>query len=824
MRGCWRQALAVALVGGLLGAVALAAVAGARRTSSAYGRYLASVNASDVLVSTPGRVPGVPVTRVIRLISQLPGVASGAAFVGLNAEPVFRGRADDSYLTSGLYGSFGSLRAGGEFFAQDRVTVLAGRLPAPGSASEIVLPPGLARKFGTWVGGKVSYAFRRTDATGQPAGKQFTRTYRVAAIADIPPVLVDDSDQVETGVLPAGATRQLLPQYGFAVVGLRLDSAPAGIAGLQDRLAALARSLEPRGRGSAGPPLPLIVNRADVIRRQVQQAIRPQVVALTVFGVIAALAMIVLMSQGFLQLLSRSARDVSVARVLGATRVQAALAASLPGVIAIAGAMVLAAAGAVALSPLAPVGPVRRFDPDRGVQADGAVLGAGMAVLAVCLLGLLAVTAARAARTARPPAGPSAGQPSLIARAAAAAGLPVSAVVGSRNALEPGPGTRPVPVRSALLGSIAAVTAVTGAVVFGTSLEGLISHPARYGWDWDVVIQAEGGFGSFAPGSISQLLDGQPSVAGWSEFAFAQLRVGGKVIPVLGLRRGAGSAEPPVTSGRPIAGDHQIALGTVTLRELGKKPGDTVTVGAGSAARPFTITGTVTLPSFGMQGADHVSLGRGAMLSEAALLSATGTSAAQQPDSQIALPLPSAVAIRLAPGTTASARERLVTQILSARPDRTPGGTQQLTRSKAAAVVNAAQMGRQQLALALSLAAAAVLSLALTVLASARRRRHELGLLKALGMTRGQVRVIVTWQVTLTLLTAAVAGIPLGIAAGRWAWHSFAGSLGVVPVTVVPVLLLAAGSAALIAAGNLLALAPATLAARTPPGTTLRAE
>src|SRR5262249_39489981 len=87
---------------------------------------------------------------------------------------------------------------------------------------------------------------------GQPAGKQFTRTYRVAAIADVPPVLVDDSDQVETGVLPAGATRQLLPEYGFAVVGLRLDSAPAGIAVLQDRLAALARSLEQRGRGGGG--------------------------------------------------------------------------------------------------------------------------------------------------------------------------------------------------------------------------------------------------------------------------------------------------------------------------------------------------------------------------------------------------------------------------------------------------------------------------------------------------------------------------------------------------------------------------------------------
>src|ERR1044071_6422675 len=109
VRGCWR----VALVGGLLGAVALAAVAGARRTSSAYGRYLASVSASDLLVGTPGRVPGIPVTRLIRLISHLPGVTSGAAFLGLNAMPVIHGRPDDGYLTSGLDGSFGSLREGG---------------------------------------------------------------------------------------------------------------------------------------------------------------------------------------------------------------------------------------------------------------------------------------------------------------------------------------------------------------------------------------------------------------------------------------------------------------------------------------------------------------------------------------------------------------------------------------------------------------------------------------------------------------------------------------------------------------------------------------
>ena len=60
----------------------------------------------------------------------------------------------------------------------------------------------------------------------------------------------------------------------------------------------------------------------------------------------------------------------------------------------------------------------------------------------------------------------------------------------------------------------------------------------------------------------------------------------------------------------------------MTLRELGKRVGDTVKVGTGPAGRTMTIVGTVTLPSFGVALADHVSLGRRAMLSEQALLAA----------------------------------------------------------------------------------------------------------------------------------------------------------------------------------------------------------
>ncbi len=100
---------------------------------------------------------------------------------------------------------------------------------------------------------------------------------------------------------------------------------------------------------------------------------------------------------------------------------------------------------------------MHRFDPARGFNADPLVLAGGGAVLGLVLLALLAVLAWRAVRPAgREPAR----RPSAIAAAAASAGLPVPAVIGARQALERRSGQRPAAVRAALVGSVAAVTAV----------------------------------------------------------------------------------------------------------------------------------------------------------------------------------------------------------------------------------------------------------------------------------------------------------------------------------------------------------------------------
>jgi FtsX-like permease family len=826
-RSSWRAAVTVALLSGILGAVALGALAGARRTASAYGRYLASINVSDVFVNVPGQVPGLPVTRPIELISRLGGISASSAYLGLSAAPVVRGRVDNAFQTNNVTGSFATAGVAAGYLQQDRMTVLAGRAPRTDSTSQIAITPGLARLFEVGVGGRVTYQFYRQNPQTYvitPAGR---RTFQVTGIVDIPPVLGDESDQIQTAVVPPAATRQLLSAYEFAWVGLRLDHGSAGIPALQRELAALAARTEQQVLASTGQQLPGLtfnIRNAAVVQSGVQQAIRPQAVALSVFGGFAALAILVLVGQGLAQLVSRSRLGIGVAVALGASRRQAALAASLPGAVAVLAGAALAVAGAIALSPLAPVGPVRRFDPARGVQADGLVLGAGSAIMIAALLAILGLMAARTARQA--PGDRAEGRASAVARAAAAAGLPATVVMASRNALESGAGRRAVPVRATLIGSVAAVVAVVAAVVFGASLTGLLAHPAQFGWSWNVLLQAEGGYGNFYPArAIDRLVDAEPSVSAWSQFGFSQVLIDGHVIPVLGLQRQRGAVEPPTTGGRPLAGNSEIELGSVTLRELGKKIGDAVEVGARGDRRQLRIVGTVTLPSFGVSIADHVSLGQGAMMSEQALLLASGASL-QNPltGGSVSQAWPSAVAIDLAPGTTAAQRRQLVAAISSANPDGTPGGTYELTQYLAAAVQNASQMGSQPLALALGLAAAAVLSLALTVLAAVRRRHRELALLKALGMTRRQLRAIVAGQTTLTLLIAVAIGLPAGIAAGRLAWRGFAGSLGIAPVTVVPALLLAAGAVLLVVAGNVVTSGPAAVAGRTDPAAALRAE
>jgi predicted lysophospholipase L1 biosynthesis ABC-type transport system permease subunit len=238
------------------------------------------------------------------------------------------------------------------------------------------------------------------------------------------------------------------------------------------------------------------------------------------------------------------------------------------------------------------------------------------------------------------------------------------------------------------------------------------------------------------------------------------------------------------------------------------------------------VVGTVTLPSLGVSLTEHVSLGKGAMMEESALEEVQGLVTKESVNAAYstltgAPGLPSVVAVDVSSPAEASL---LAARIIKAEPHATPGGMYQLPPQQGAQIINFQQMGALPLALALGVAVAAIMALALAVTASVRQHRRVLALLKSLGMRRGQLRAIVTTQAVTILAVAALAGIPLGVAAGRWTWTSYANSIGVVPAPVVPLITLALGAADLIAAGALLARWPATIAARTLPAVLLRAE
>jgi ABC-type antimicrobial peptide transport system permease subunit len=110
------------------------------------------------------------------------------------------------------------------------------------------------------------------------------------------------------------------------------------------------------------------------------------------------------------------------------------------------------------------------------------------------------------------------------------------------------------------------------------------------------------------------------------------------------------------------------------------------------------------------------------------------------------------------------------------------------------------------------------------LLVSVSRRRAEAGLLKVLGFVRYQVAAVVSWQATAVALVGIAAGVPLGIAAGNVLWRVFATNFGVVPLTVVAPLPVAALAFGVLAAANLLAFFPALLAARSRAAQLLRAE
>ena len=366
--------------------------------------------------------------------------------------------------------------------------------------------------------------------------------------------------------------------------------------------------------------------------------------------------------------------------------------------------------------------------------------------------------------------------------------LPPTVATGVRLALSRGRGPATVPVGATLLASILAAGVVTVALTFTASLDHLFATPRLYGQNWDYRSNYEAPTAAFyrADRSISAVARG-----GY----VSQVSLNGRAEGVVALDSVKGRIDPVVTVGRAPRRSDEVLLAPKTLDALGLRVGESVVASVGRTMR-MRVVGEGVVPEGVLN-----ELGTGAAMTWRAYRRL-------DPHTQ-----PYSFEARIAPGADKAATlARLERRFVAPAP--APPRT----------VADFGGVRELPLVVSVLLAAIAAATLAYTLAAAVRRRRRHLAVLKTLGFDRRQLLATVAWQ-ALTLVAIGLAvGLPLGIAAGRWAWYLFAEQIGVVPEPVTPVswILLVIPAAFLLA--YLVAALPAWNAARTRAAVVLRAE
>jgi MacB-like periplasmic core domain/FtsX-like permease family len=809
LRRRWRAMAGLALLLGLIGGVVLTAAAGARRTETAYPRLLQWSNASQVaLVSDRSPL----LYQRLRRLPQVRSVSVAGYYSAVLPGPDGRASTASTRVAAyaGLDGSYGVL--------DDKVKVLSGHLFDPADPHAAMIDQQLAGRLHLRPGGTLRLlVIPNAPVTGSPElQRAVAMSFRVSAIVvfanQIVPATPDDAEP--TALLPTPFTRIPVAQQannGY-LAGVRL--APGADRLAFERAASAAADGVPFIRRTG---FDIIDHAEDVAATE--RAITPQAFALAAFAALAGLITLAVIAQLLGRQLILDSAEFPILRSLGMSRrALTALSLARLAAVTIAGSA-LAVAIAIAASALMPIGAARVAEPSPGVEVNLAILAAAFAAIALLPLALVAPVAWRAAGRPHGPLGiAEPGGPAHASRVGVALGGAgsVTGVIGVRMAFEPGHGRTAVPVRSALLGTILAITAVVAALVFGTSLLHLIGTPRLYGKNWQQELDLA--FGSADREVGAKIAARQPGLSGYAGGNYGRLTVNGRAVAGIGIDPIRGGDYLTMLAGRPPRRREEIALGAQTLRNIHGHLGETVTVVANKRALPMRIVGTVVLPAFGQGGVESTDLGDGAVV-PASVLSV--------PDYLSGCPAHRTCynffLARYKPGVPmAAAAARLQTTVTELRCP--PLVCSVVSDQRPSDIRNYGGVRDTPLALGIVLALLAAGTLAHVLLTSLRRRRRDLAMLKALGLRRGQLLRVVAWQASALAAAALLVGLPLGVLAGRWAWALFAHSVGVAPEPAIPALLVLAAIPATLLLANAIAAGPGWAAARLSPATVLRAE
>lgn len=266
LRARWRGWAVLVLLVAFAGGAVLAAAAGARRTATAYPRFLTASKASDLLVA-PNRSG---LGGYFDALARLPGAAAVAPVTGLTLETPGLG---NSPVFTPVNGRLGRL--------VDVPKVLAGRLPAAGNAGEIVVDQRTAAMMGLQVGSVLTMHPVRlnpsadADTAGQGLARpRLVRERVVGVVVTRGSVLpVNQLDKAPVIMASPALFRRFGVRYVY-LTGAYVKLRPgASVEAFERRAQALARRFP-----ATGGHVFVAVEGAQAAA--VQRAIRPQAVAL----------------------------------------------------------------------------------------------------------------------------------------------------------------------------------------------------------------------------------------------------------------------------------------------------------------------------------------------------------------------------------------------------------------------------------------------------------------------------------------------------------------------------------------------------------------
>jgi len=777
VRRRWKSLVVLGVVIGLTTGFALSAWAGARRTGTALERLQAQTNAADAIVfpsqvgvSHPNwaRLRARPEVRTVAVWDLLFGIYNG------HEPSLMFGSFDGTYLDK-----------------VDKPVVMKGRMFNPHAPDEVVVDENAVTQVPP-IGGTFTYRFynsKQVDESGPPHGPTVTM-HVVGVVKELPQFVFVTEGQI---LVSPG----FMARYGSRIsasenADIVLRHGEADMEHLRHDVNALI------ARGSP-------VLDTHTTSRRVTTTLDVETTALLL------LAAAILLGGGILvvQVLGRSASiiadDASALRALGMSRDHLGLATGLSHLIPALVAAPVAFGVALLASPHFPVGMGRRVDPDVGYHVDWTVIGPGIAVVSV---GVLVVSAliGRGPRHERLRRVGPARRPGVVRRWA-----PVSIGLGSTMAFESGRGRRRIPVVPALLAAVVAVMGVIASLTIDRGITNALGHPevAGVAWDASVTPATSAQTGRNISIELARHLTEAEGVRAAAVVDRTVLDVGNVGAPVFSVRPIAGASSTPIQftllSGHAPHGRGQAAIGPATAKDLHVEVGDTVSVGPRRAR--VKIVGEALFPSD-----VHAEFDEGLWL------------APRQFDAVVPPTLPQAmaddrvVALRFVPG---SSLEKAATHLQSALGPLITDVEPPLPPDE---LINLRNVRTLPEVLAAFLGFIAIAALGSVLLSCARRRSHEFAVLRSVGMTRRNVRLVLLSQSTAIGLFGLVIGIPLGIASGRVGWHAIAARVplsDVPPLALVATLLIVPG---ILVAANTVALWPGHVAVSRNPAEQLRVE